>query len=97
MPDELGEGDRLVGGIYGVAIGGLFAGESMFYREPDASKIALVRLVEHLSQRGYTLFDVQILNEHTETLGATAISRREYLERLREAVALPITFSDPVQ
>ncbi len=84
--------DRLVGGIYGVTIGGLFAGESMFHRESDASKVALLALVEHLRERGFELFDVQVLNDHTERLGAIEISRDEYFRRLRRAVRSPVSF-----
>jgi len=76
----------LAGGIYGVAIGGLFAGESMFHRVPDASKVALASLVEHLKTHGFTLFDVQMKADHTERMGAVEIPRKEYLERLKEAV-----------
>ena len=64
---------RLAGGTYGVAIGGLFAGESMFYRVRDASKVALVHLVRHLGDRGYRLFDIQQLTSHTQSLGAIEI------------------------
>ncbi len=87
---EAWQDDQLVGGIYGVTIGGLFAGESMFFRRRDASKIALVHLVEHLRRRGFELFDVQILNDHTLSLGATEVSRDEYLSRLQRAVQLPV-------
>jgi len=87
------DGD-LVGGVYGLAIGGLFAAESMFYRARDASKAALVRLVEHLSARGYRLLDVQQWTAHTGSMGVVEISRREYLERLVSVVNLPITFGD---
>lgn len=83
---------RLAGGIYGVAIAGMFAGESMFTRVRDASKVALVHLVEHLRRRGYRLFDIQQLTPHTERLGAIEIARSEYLERLAEALAAPVTF-----
>jgi len=86
---------RLVGGVYGVAIGGLFSGESMFYREHDASKVALVHLVEHLKRRGHVLLDVQQWTPHTGRLGAIVIPRREYLARLRHAVELPVTFRSP--
>jgi leucyl/phenylalanyl-tRNA--protein transferase len=78
--------DRLVGGTYGVAIGGLFAAESMFYRERDASKVALVFLLNHLRRQGYQLLDIQQLTEHTESLGAIEISRTKYLHRLALAV-----------
>jgi leucyl/phenylalanyl-tRNA--protein transferase len=83
---------ELAGGIYGVAIGGLFAGESMFTRRRDASKVALVHLVARLRQRGYQLFDIQLLTEHTARLGAVEIPRAEYLARLRQALARPVTF-----
>lgn len=83
---------RLAGGVYGVTSGGLFAGESMFTRVRDASKVALVHLMERLRQRGFQLFDVQFLNEHTARLGAIEIPRREYLARLRKAVACEVRF-----
>jgi len=83
---------RLAGGLYGVTVGGLFAGESMFSRVRDASKVVLVHLMERLRQRGFQLFDVQFLNEHTASLGAIEIPRREYLARLRKAVACDVTF-----
>lgn len=84
---------RLAGGIYGVAIGGFFSGESMFYRIPDASKVALVALVERLRRRGFVLFDLQILNPHTRSLGGTEIPRREYLRRLGEAIRTVASFA----
>jgi leucyl/phenylalanyl-tRNA---protein transferase len=83
---------ELAGGVYGVAIGGMFAAESKFYRVRDASKVALVRLVEHIAQRGYTLLDIQQLTPHTARLGAAAIPRTGYLARLAEAIKLPVTF-----
>ncbi|MGA2032777.1 MAG: leucyl/phenylalanyl-tRNA--protein transferase [Thermoguttaceae bacterium] len=83
---------QLAGGTYGVAIGGLFAAESMFYRLRDASKVALVYLVDHLRQRGYTLLDIQQLTPHTAQFGAVEIPRRQYLLRLREALQSPVTF-----
>jgi leucyl/phenylalanyl-tRNA--protein transferase len=79
----------LVGGVYGVAIGGLFAGESMFHRQRDASKVALVALVDRLNAGGGTLFDVQWLTPHLASLGAVEIERSEYLERVTAAVAQP--------
>jgi leucyl/phenylalanyl-tRNA--protein transferase len=84
---ECWAGDELAGGIYGVGVGGLFAGESMFYRRTDASKVALVHLVERLKERGYELFDLQILNEHTAQFGAVEIPRSDYLARVQKAVA----------
>ncbi len=90
------EGDvdwELVGGIYGVAQGGLFAGESMFHHVTDASKVALVALGGHLRERGYTLFDTQMVTNHTTSMGAVEIPRAEYLRRLRQALALTgVTF-----
>ena len=80
----------LVGGLYGVEIGGLFAGESMFHRERDASKVALVSLVETLRGCGGSrLLDVQWGTDHLASLGAVEIPRTEYLRRLDEALALP--------
>ena len=85
---------ELVGGIYGVTIGGLFAGESMFHRVTDASKVAVVMLVERLKASGFALFDVQIENAHTVSLGATSISRAKYLARLRNALTIDVRFSE---
>ncbi|MBV9951892.1 MAG: leucyl/phenylalanyl-tRNA--protein transferase [Acidimicrobiia bacterium] len=82
------EGD-LVGGLYGVAIGGFFAGESMFHRERDASKVALAGLVERLCAAGARLLDVQWLTPHLASLGAIAIPRATYLEDLAAAVSAP--------
>lgn len=84
---------ELVGGLYGVAIGGLFAGESMFHRETDASKVALVRLVELLraaGDAGNRLLDVQWRTDHLASLGVVEVPRGAYLERLRVALALPL-------
>ena len=77
---------RLVGGVYGVAVRGLFAGESMFSRVTDGSKIALSHLVDHLKQQRYGLFDVQFTTDHLKTLGAIEISRAEYQKRLTQAM-----------
>jgi leucyl/phenylalanyl-tRNA--protein transferase len=88
---------ELAGGVYGVAIGGLFAAESMFYRVRDASKVALAYLVGHLTNRGYTLLDVQQWTPHTGRLGVVEIPRDEYLKRLEAAVILPITFGDRLE
>jgi leucyl/phenylalanyl-tRNA--protein transferase len=79
---------KLVGGIYGVASGGLFAGESMFHRVSNASKVALASLVERLRARGFALFDVQMLTPITRQLGGVEIPRTEYLKRLQAAVEL---------
>jgi leucyl/phenylalanyl-tRNA--protein transferase len=83
---------ELAGGLYGVAIGGLFAGESMFTRVRDASKVALMALVELLSDEyaGLRLLDTQWQTPHLETLGVEEIPRQEYLQRLEEALALPL-------
>jgi leucyl/phenylalanyl-tRNA---protein transferase len=82
----------LAGGIYGVATGALFAGESMFHRVDNASKVALYHLVRHLEKRGYELFDLQMLTRVTRQLGGRSIPRGEYLARLRKAVQKPCTF-----
>jgi leucyl/phenylalanyl-tRNA--protein transferase len=81
------EDGALVGGVYGVSIGGLFAGESMFSRAVDASKVTLVRLVERLRAGGATLLDVQWVTPHLATLGAVEVDRSRYLELLADAVA----------
>ena len=83
---------ELAGGIYGVAIGGLFAGESMFHRVSNASKVALFSLVQRLRLRGFALFDIQMVTPATAQLGAREIPRAEDLERLRRAVKLPCRF-----
>ena len=80
---------RLAGGLYGVRIGRFFAGESMFHRERDASKVALVRLVELMRLDGMTLLDTQWCTEHLASLGCTEVSRAEYLRLLADAVAEP--------
>jgi leucyl/phenylalanyl-tRNA--protein transferase len=85
-------GDELAGGIYGVAIGGLFAGESMFHRASNASKVALWHLVEHLRTRGFVLFDIQMLTPVTRQVGGIEIPRDEYLRRLARAVECPCAF-----
>jgi leucyl/phenylalanyl-tRNA--protein transferase len=79
---------ELVGGLYGVALGGAFMGESMFSRAVDASKVCLVALVEHLKARGYVLHDVQFWTPHLARLGVTEIPRALYERRLREALHL---------
>ena len=79
----------LAGGLYGIAIGGLFAGESMFHRRSDASKVALVGLVELLRSGGAVLLDVQWSTPHLASLGAVEISRPQYLELLAEALNRP--------
>ncbi|MGO9113189.1 MAG: leucyl/phenylalanyl-tRNA--protein transferase [Thermoguttaceae bacterium] len=91
---EVWHDDRLAGGAYGLAIGGMFAAESMFYQVRDASKVALVRLVERLRRRGYTLMDIQQLTPHTAQFGAIEIPRTEYLRRLAEALGVAVSFGD---
>jgi leucyl/phenylalanyl-tRNA--protein transferase len=83
---------ELAGGIYGVTVGGLFAGESMFHRASDASKVALHHLIGHLRGRGFTLFDIQMVTPATRPLGAIEIPRREYLRRLSAAVTMKCSF-----
>jgi leucyl/phenylalanyl-tRNA--protein transferase len=89
--------DLLAGGLYGVAVGGFFAGESMFHHRSDASKVALMALVEHLVAGGATLLDVQWRTPHLDRLGAVEISRERYLALLEEAIArrLPPAFAGP--
>jgi leucyl/phenylalanyl-tRNA--protein transferase len=89
---EVWAGERLVGGVYGVAIGGLFAAESMFHRESDASKVALAELVEHLRRRGHGLLDVQLLSDHLASLGAKNVARDDYRRLLTQALAMPACF-----
>jgi leucyl/phenylalanyl-tRNA--protein transferase len=84
---------RLVGGLYGVSIGGLFAGESMFHDARDASKVALVHLVVVMSQGEGRLLDVQWQTPHLESLGAVVIGRDEYLTRLADALPGPDPFA----
>ena len=83
---------ELVGGIYGVAVGGLFAGESMFHRASAASKVALAHLVERLRTRGFGLFDIQMVTPVTRQLGAHEIPREDYLRRLAGVVGLECSF-----
>jgi leucyl/phenylalanyl-tRNA--protein transferase len=85
-------GDELAGGVYGVALGGMFAGESMFHRVTDASKVALAYLFEYLQGHGFVLFDTQVVTEHTARLGAVEIPRDEYLSRLKAALEVPARF-----
>jgi leucyl/phenylalanyl-tRNA--protein transferase len=89
---EVWEGDELVGGIYGIAIGGLFAGESMFHARTDASKVAFATLVARLRAGGFTLFDVQVMNDHLASLGCVEIRRAQYLDRLASALEVDARF-----
>ncbi len=83
---------RLVGGTYGVALGGAFMAESMFHYETDASKVALAALVARLRERGFTLLDVQYKTPHLERFGAVEIPHHEYYDRLKRALRLPCQF-----
>ena len=89
---ETWQGEELAGGILGIAIGGLFIGESMFYRIPDGSKVAMVKLVEHLRQRKYMLFDAQLQNPHLERFGSYVINPKQYKVLLQEAVQQKCVF-----
>jgi leucyl/phenylalanyl-tRNA--protein transferase len=91
---ETWQEDELVGGLYGVAIGGAFFGESMFHRASDASKVALVGLVERMRKRRFVLLDVQVMTGHLQRFGAVEISRAEYERRLMRAIRLPRSFMD---
>jgi leucyl/phenylalanyl-tRNA--protein transferase len=90
---ECWRGGELAGGVFGVTVGGLFAGESMFHRRTDASKVALCHLVERLRGCGFVLFDVQMVTPHTARLGAVEVSRAEYLARLAVAVGKDVGFT----
>ena len=89
---EVWRGDALVGGLYGVHLGGAFFGESMFHRARDASKVALVALVERLRAHGFVLLDTQWTTPHLEQFGAIEIPRKEYLRRLKEALRVEAAF-----
>ena len=88
---EVWDGDELAGGLYGVDAGGVFTGESMFHRAPNASKLALLFLVDHLRERGATWLDCQVMTAHIRTLGAREISRARFLDMLAEAQARGLT------
>jgi leucyl/phenylalanyl-tRNA---protein transferase len=85
-------GGELAGGLYGVSIQGAFFGESMFHRVPDASKVALVELVNRLNRKGFRLLDTQYVNDHLKQFGATEISRPTYMRLLKEALAVDCKF-----
>jgi len=85
-------GDRLVGGLYGVSVGAAFFGESMFSRERDASKVAMVHLVARLIQGGFRLLDCQFMTEHLRSFGAVEIPREAFKELLADAIDRPATF-----
>ena len=89
---EVWQGTSLVGGLYGVSIGGAFFGESMFSRVNDASKVALESLVRRLGERGYVLLDTQWVTEHLRQFGAHEIPRSVYLRKLARALELECSF-----
>lgn len=91
---EVWQDERLVGGLYGVSIGGAFFGESMFSHVSNASKVAFVHLIAALQQRGFTLLDTQYINDHTQSLGAVEISDAGYQVMLKHALALDRTFGE---
>lgn len=91
---EVWQERQLVGGVYGVTIGGAFFGESMFSTAPDASKVALAYLVDRLRLGGFVLFDAQFITPHLTSLGAVEISRKSYHARLEEAVLRPASFQN---
>lgn len=84
---ETWSGDRLVGGLYGVSVDGTFSGESMFFIEPNASKLALLHLIDHVRARGLDWVDIQVMTPHMRALGAKTIPRRLYLRRLEQTQA----------
>lgn len=83
---ETWQGDQLAGGILGITIGGAFIGESMFYHIPEGSKVAMVKLVEHLRERNFILFDAQMMNPHLERFGACVIEEQQYKNVLQSAL-----------
>jgi len=92
---EIWSGGALVGGIYGVTIGGAFFGESMFSRVSDASKVALAYMVDRVRNAGFALFDTQFITDHLASLGAVEISREDYHRKLARALRLPGDFDLP--
>ncbi|MEO0757950.1 MAG: leucyl/phenylalanyl-tRNA--protein transferase [Cyanobacteria bacterium J06648_16] len=90
---ETWQGDRLAGGILGIVLGGAFIGESMFYHIPEGSKVAMVKLVEHLRSRDFLLFDAQIMNEHLARFGAYVLEAEAYSHQLALAIQRPCQFS----
>ena len=91
---EVWHEESLVGGLYGISLGAFFAGESMFHRQRDASKVALVALVGHLRARGYLMLDVQQATQHAMRMGATEIPRNDFLSRLAVAIRAPVCFGE---
>ncbi|MBS2023513.1 MAG: leucyl/phenylalanyl-tRNA--protein transferase [Deltaproteobacteria bacterium] len=89
---ERARGKRLVGGLYGLAVGALFAGESMFHAETGGSKIAFARMAERLRAQGFDLFDVQVMTDHLALLGCEPMPRRDYIAKVKKAVARQVQF-----
>lgn len=89
---EVWDGDELIGGLYGLAQGGCFNGESMFSKRENASKIALVHLVERLKYKKFTLLDTQFINDHLKQFGCIEIPQADYLKRLDKAIKLHVIF-----
>lgn len=89
---ECWQGDKMVGGLYGIALGGAFFGESMFSTARDASKVALVHLVARLSQAGYKILDTQFTNDHLEQFGVYEVSHQAYMEMLEPVLSLVCRF-----
>lgn len=83
MSFEVWQNDEIVGGLYGVDLGHVFCGESMFSKVPNASKVAFVKLIEYLKERNYLLLDCQVHNDHLEKLGAFEISRELFMKILK--------------
>lgn len=90
---EVWEGPQLAGGLYGIALGGLFAGESMFHRVTGASKVAFSAAADRLRERGFSIFDVQVLTPHLEMLGCVAMPRLQYRAQVRAALAKEARFA----
>ena len=90
---EVWEGARLAGGLYGIALGGLFAGESMFHEVGGASKVAFAACADRLRERGFSIFDVQVLTPHLRLMGCVEIPRDEYRQRVRAALQVPARFA----
>jgi leucyl/phenylalanyl-tRNA--protein transferase len=91
---EVWEGEELVGGLYGVDAGGLFCGESMFFKRSNASKLAFLHLIDHLKTRGANWVDIQVMTPHMKTFGAVEISRSEFLKRLKVTQTLGLRLFD---
>ncbi len=93
---ETWQGDTLAGGILGITIGAAFIGESMFYRIPNGSKVAMVKLVQHLRARGFRLFDAQLMNPHLARFGAFPMDGQDYQELLQQCIGIPCQFDGSV-